>query len=78
MNKAIAWYVESFPSGVIPNLNKYRVWYVAQVPGDGGVDWGYEVNEPDKAVPLSPYWQRRFRKDCEFLNRTACFREVKS
>lgn len=36
-----------------------RVMYVSEVPGDGGVDWGY-VGNVDKAKPMSPYWRRRF------------------
>jgi hypothetical protein len=39
-----------------------ETWYVSEVPGDGGVDWGY-VTDRAKALPLSPYWQRRFRAD---------------
>lgn len=37
------------------------VIWVESVPGDGGVDWGYTGNSA-AAIPLSPYWQRRFAK----------------
>ena len=42
----------------------YPVFYVAQVKGDGGVDWGYSTNAKD-ACHLSPYWVRRFKADCQ-------------
>lgn len=50
----------------------YRQWirgnhtpyWVAQLPGDGGKDWGYTENSSN-AIVLSNYWQRRFRRDCE-------------
>lgn len=47
----------------------YRQWdtahifYVAQVPGDDGVDWGYTQN-PSQAAKVSEYWMRRFKADC--------------
>lgn len=47
------------------------VFYVSQLPGQGGKDWGY-TDKPqgvgpdklDRAIPLSPYWQKRFAADC--------------
>lgn len=43
-------------------------WYVCSVPekqpSGRYCDWGYTDNV-EKALPLSPYWQRRFRKDTE-------------
>lgn len=36
--------------------------YVAQLPGDGGVDWGY-TSKISKAIDLSEYWMRRFRNE---------------
>ena len=41
-------------------------YYVAQVPGDGGKDWGYTEN-PSKAALVSAYWMRRFISDCEHV-----------
>jgi hypothetical protein len=38
------------------------IFYVAQVPGDGGLDWGYTKN-PSEAIHLPIYWQRRFARD---------------
>ena len=37
-------------------------WYVSELPGQGGVDWGYNKSA-DKAIKLTPYWQKRFRAD---------------
>ena len=36
-----------------------RTWYAQNLPGDGGVDWGY-TELPDEALLLSTYWMRRF------------------
>jgi len=41
-----------------------KILYVSDLPGHGGVDWGYDWNV-SKAIHLTPYWQRRFRKDTE-------------
>lgn len=49
-------------------------WYVADLPGHHGLvrakgsacDWGW-TDDRKKAIPLTPYWQRRFAKyarDC--------------
>lgn len=60
------------------NAIAYRPWstgttfYVESKPGDGGRDWGYNTN-PAKALPLSPYWQRRFAADCRRVGVTAQF-----
>jgi len=51
-------------------------WYVAQLPGQGGVDWGYTSNPGsplDPAIELSDYWQRRFAADCRRCNDEAIF-----
>jgi len=45
-------------------------FYVAQLPGDGGKDWGYTENR-DHALKLSPYWQRRFNADCRRIGQVA-------
>ena len=50
-------------------------FYVAQVKGDGGKDWGYTTKIND-AIGLSPYWQRRFKNDCEHCNSTAQFLNI--
>ena len=39
------------------------VFYVANLPGDGGVDWGYDT-DPKRAIELSPYWLQRFHAMC--------------
>ncbi len=49
-----------------------KAWYVAQVKGNGGVDWGYTF-KPEQAIKLSPYWQKRFNADCNYLGRKAIF-----
>ena len=48
-----------------------RVFYVSQLPGEGGVDWGYSEN-PSKAIPVSRYWQRRFKADCARVGQFGC------
>lgn len=49
------------------------VFYVSQLPGREGADYGYTdriqgtqrgSETLDAAIPLSPYWQKRFRADC--------------
>lgn len=58
----------------------YRDWckgqgitfYVAQLPGDDGVDWGY-TEKPSQAKPLTPYWQRKFAADCRRVGYEAHF-----
>ena len=45
-------------------------FYVANVPGDGGRDWGY-TTEPAKALPLNAYFVRRFVADCRRVGTTA-------
>ena len=49
-------------------------FYAAQVPGDGGKDWGY-TEKQEQALPLTPYWQRRFARDMERCGRSASFSE---
>jgi hypothetical protein len=59
--------------------------YVSQLPGEMGKDWGYTTKPEgvlrydaqidamralDAAKPLSVYWQRRFRRDCERVGMT--------
>ena len=39
-----------------------RFW-VAQLPGDDGVDWGY-TRKRAQAIMLTSYWRRRFAADC--------------
>lgn len=56
--------------------NAHARYYVAQLPGDGGKDWGYTQHlegEYDRAIYLSPYWQRRFAADCARVGREARF-----
>jgi hypothetical protein len=40
-----------------------QTFYVANLPGHEGVDWGY-TKERSKALPLSRYWARRFSAHC--------------
>lgn len=40
-----------------------RTLYASDLPGHGGKDWGY-TDRSEKALPLSPYWQRRFAANC--------------
>jgi hypothetical protein len=44
-----------------PN-NKSGAWYVSELPGHGGVDWGY-TTDASKAVALNDYWWKRFASD---------------
>ena len=52
-------------------------WWVSDLPGHDGLkpsrtqvnaDWGYSGSK-SHAIPLSPYWQRRFAKYCRDTNR---------
>lgn len=52
-----------------------KTWYIAQRPGDGGVDWGW-VDDVKKAHPMTPYWQRRFHADELRAGRKAVFYPV--
>lgn len=61
-------------------------WYVADLPGcnrdvrepqNPRSDWGY-TEDIAKALPLSPYWQRRFAADSRRCNRIAQFFEVRT
>ena len=49
-----------------------ELFYVAQLPGDGGVDYGY-TSEHAKAIDLTPYWQRRFAAYCRHVGSEAHF-----
>jgi hypothetical protein len=51
---------------------KHENWYVAQVPGEGGVDWGY-TTDIAKARGLNKYWQRRFAADARHVGHKAYF-----
>jgi|GEM_PF-4777177 len=48
-------------------LGDNSIHYVSEIPGEGGVDWGY-TNDPKKAKRLSHYWMRRFVNDCRRCN----------
>jgi hypothetical protein len=37
-------------------------WWVAQLPGDGGKDWGWTTKR-EEAIDIPPYWQKRFLAD---------------
>jgi len=56
-------------------------WYVADLPGcdkdkrnptTPNSDWGY-VTKIEQALPLSPYWQRRFQADSRRCGRSVQF-----
>jgi hypothetical protein len=56
----------------------YRYWskacpvfYVESVKGKRG-DWGY-TTDVNRAMLLSPYWQRRFNADCNAVGVSAQF-----
>ena len=48
------------------------VFYVQFLPGEEGADWGY-TTDVEKARPLSPYWQRRFRAYLARMGKVARF-----
>lgn len=59
-------------------------WYVADLPGcdkdkrsqtTPNADWGY-TTDPKQALPISPYWQRRFKADSARCNRCTHFYSV--
>ena len=52
------------------DLGLHACWYVAQLPGQGGKDWGYTM-DVKQALDLSPYWVRRFRAYCNHLGQHA-------
>jgi len=58
-------------------------WYVASLPTRSGgtrgkgEDWGY-TRKQEQALPLSPYWQRRFAADCRRVGYEAKFRPIPS
>ena len=49
---------------ILNRMKPWQRWWVANLPGRAGVDWGYTTVEAE-AVVLTPYWQRRFRRDAE-------------
>lgn len=51
---------------------KIETWYVAQLPGEGGVDWGYSTKRTD-ARPMSIYWRQRFESDMARVKQIAAF-----
>ena len=51
-----------------------RRFWVAQLPGDGGKDWGY-TEKRRQAIQLTTYWQRRFTADCRRVGAVARFEE---
>jgi hypothetical protein len=61
-------------------------WYVSDLPGcdnskrsasTPNSDWGYTTKR-ENALPLSPYWQRRFASDSRKCKRIAYFYEVRA
>ena len=61
-------------AGRLWSRKPYRYFYVAQLPGEGGKDWGYTTDFKQSRL-LSVYWQRRFANDCAFCGYTAQFYE---
>lgn len=53
-------------------INRNKLYYVAQVAGDGGADWGY-VTEYDQATPLNESQAKQFRADCRATGYDAQF-----
>ncbi len=54
------------------SIKPYIFYYVSELPGEGGVDWGY-TTKSEQAIVLSPYWQRRFNHDMQAVNTSAKF-----
>ena len=52
-----------------------RVFYVTDLPGHGGVDWGYS-ERPSDAISVSRYWMARFKMDCARVNQHGLCYEV--
>lgn len=52
----------------------YPIFYVANLKGNVG-DWGYSDKACD-AIPLSPYWQKRFAADCKQVGVVANFVDI--
>lgn len=52
--------------------NANTVFYVASLPGQDGVDWGYDTKR-SRAIVLTPYWQRRFAAHCRRVGSVAVF-----
>jgi hypothetical protein len=46
--------------------------WVHALPGQGGVDWGY-TTDPKQALPLPPYWQKRFASYMRSVGDVATF-----
>ncbi len=55
--------------------SRNMAWYVSELPGQGGVDWGYN-KDAKKAIGLSLYWQRRFNADMRCAGSQAHFLEA--
>lgn len=51
---------------------RMTIFYVAQLPGQGGKDWGW-TERYGEAILLSVYWQRRFTADQRHCGRVAYF-----
>jgi len=49
-----------------------RTHFAQNLPGDGGKDWGYTYDSR-QALPLTPYWARRFAADARRCGDTAHF-----
>jgi hypothetical protein len=70
-NKRQAWADHSLE---VDGVHAWTQWspttlfYVAQLKGEGGKDWGYTTDR-HKARLLSPYWAKRFMADCRYCNR---------
>lgn len=70
--------------------NRRCFWYVNSLPGcstadhrapvgssERNCDWGY-TDKASKALPLSPYWQRRFIADSRRCGREPHFYDVRA
>lgn len=78
----MSWHKESKTEeriGYRFDLGRGEAWYVQTLPekqpGGNYSDFGY-TDKLEKALPLSPYWQRRFRKELERCGRTPRFMQV--
>ena len=56
--------------------NARTLFYVAQVPGDMGADWGY-TTERAKALPLNRHFAKLFAADCRAVGSVARLTEAR-
>lgn len=55
---------------------KVVVEFAREIPGEGGVDWGY-VSRSEDARPMTEFWRLRFVKYQRDLGHEARFMDVR-